>query len=201
MRGLLTASVLLALTACGEPQTVLAVQTASGAPAPPTASAATEATLAVDGWETSVAAYAGIGSTAPEFSALHPNGDMFTREALRGRWTIVGFDAFDTSMEEERTFLAALNSAVDQDPDLTFLQVFRMPPGVTAPRVTKWPSVADDGKAATAFGVAATPAYLLIGPDLTIEAYRGALSATPEDGIKPVIWGVSEIRKQVAAPG
>ena len=44
------------------------------------------------------------------------------------------------------------------------------------------------------------PAYILVGPDLTIEGYRGALSATPDDGIKSVIRGVAEIRKQVAAP-
>jgi hypothetical protein len=39
-----------------------------------------------------------------------------------------------------------------------------------------------------------------VGPDLNIEAYRGPLSATPDDGIKSVIRGVAEVRKQIAAP-
>jgi hypothetical protein len=63
-----------------------------------------------------------------------------------------------------------------------------------------WPHVTDDGTIARALSISTTPAYLLIGPDLTIEAYRGALTATPDDGIKSVIRGVAEIRKQVAAP-
>jgi hypothetical protein len=45
-----------------------------------------------------------------------------------------------------------------------------------------------------------SPAYLLVGPDLNIEAYRGALSAMPNDGIKSVIRGVAEVRKQISAP-
>jgi hypothetical protein len=57
-----------------------------------------------------------------------------------------------------------------------------------------------DGKIAMAYRVSAFPTYFLIGPDLTIEAGRGELSATPEDGIKPVIKGYAEIRKQVASP-
>ena len=51
-----------------------------------------------------------------------------------------------------------------------------------------------------ALAAPALPAYLLIGPDLTIEGYRGALTATPDNGIKSVIQGVSEVRKQIAAP-
>ncbi len=201
MRGLIAASGFFAIAACGQPPTGAAPQ-AQGAAAASVESGATpiEAKLAVPGWETDAAAYVGMGTTAPAFTGAYADGTAFSHESLRGRWTILGFDAFDTSSEDEKTFIAALNSAADQDPDLDFLQVFEMPTDVTAPRVTKWPSIADKGEAAEAFGLASTPAYLLIGPDLTIEGYRGALSSTPEDGVKPVFRGVHEIRKQIAAP-
>lgn len=198
MRALLTASAVLALSACGQPP----ADSVTPQPAPPAASATSPATprAAVEGWETDVAAYPLIGATTPDFSGVRANGDALTRDSLRGRWTILGFGAFDTSTPDETTFIMALNSAVDQDPDLDFLQVFRLPPDVTAPRVSPWPSVSDDGKIIEAFSVATTPAYLLIGPDLTIEGYRGALSVSPDDGIKPVIRGVADIRKQISAP-
>jgi hypothetical protein len=48
--------------------------------------------------------------------------------------------------------------------------------------------------------VTSAPVYLLIGPDLTIEGYRGQLASTPDDGIKSVIKGYAEIRKQIASP-
>lgn len=201
MRGLLAASTFLALAACGQPPTEPAPP-AQGAAASPVEGSTTpiEAKVAVPGWETDAAAYIGMGTTVPPFSGASADGTAFSHESLRGRWTILGFDAFDTSSEDEKIFIAALNSAADQDPELDFLQVFKMPPDVTAPPVTKWPSIADNGAAAEAFGLASTPAYLLIGPDLTIEGYRGGLSATPEDGVKPVFRGVHEIRKQIAAP-
>jgi hypothetical protein len=63
-----------------------------------------------------------------------------------------------------------------------------------------WPTIADEGTLAPELRIETMPSYLLIGPDLTIEGYRGALSETPDNGIKSVIQGVAEIRKQVAAP-
>lgn len=200
MRHVLAASAVLALAACGQPP--------AETPAPPTAEAATpepelpaaRTRTPVAGWEVASASYPGIGATLPEFSGVRLTGEAITRETLRGRWTIIGFDGFDTTSDAEKTHVSALNSAVDQDPDLDFLQVYRMPEGVTAQRVSKWPSISDDGSTFAALGVTQTPAYLLVGPDLTVEAWRGALSENPTDGIKPVIMGVHEIRKQVAAP-
>jgi hypothetical protein len=200
MRHVLAASAVFVLAACGQPPAETpaspAVEAATPEPAPPAAR-----TLAlVEGWEVASLSYPGIGSSLPEFSGARLTGEAVTRETLRGRWTILGFDGFDTTSDAEKTHVSALNSAVDQDPDLDFLQVYRMPEGVTAQRVSKWPSISDDGSIFTALGVTQTPAYLLVGPDLTVEAWRGALSENPTDGIKPVIMGVHEIRKQVAAP-
>jgi hypothetical protein len=154
----------------------------------------------IEGWETDFTAYASIGSALPNFSGPQSGGPDLTQEALRERWTILGFASFDTDSDAEIRFVTALNSAVDQDPDLDLLQVYRADTNASAARVTPWPSLADDGTIAALFGVNTTPTYLLIGPDLTIEGYRGALSKTPDDGIKSVIRGIAEIRKQVTAP-
>jgi hypothetical protein len=197
---LITLAAVLSLAACGQPP--------AETPVPPPAEVATPEpelpaarTLApVEGWEVASASYPGIGSSLPEFSGARLTGEAVTRETLRGRWTILGFDGFETASDAEKTHVSALNSAVDQDPDLDFLQVYRTPADVTAPRVSKWPSISDDGSITTALGVTQAPAYLLIGPDLTVEAWRGPLSENPSDGIKPIIQGVHEIRKQISAP-
>ncbi len=203
MRHALAATAFIALAACGQPPAeptappvaqTLAAEEAPAAPVP------ARTRTPVEGWEVASAPYPGIGATLPEFSGARLTGEAITRETLRGRWNIIGFDAPDTKTDAEVTHISALNSAVDQDPDLDFVQVYRMPEGVTAQRISKWPSISDDGSIFAALGVTQTPAYLLVGPDLTVEAWRGALSVNPTDGIKPVIMGVHEIRKQAAAP-
>jgi len=199
MRHVLIASVLIALAACGQPPAEPPPTPVAEAPAAQELPAA-PARAPVEGWETASPVYSGIGSSLPEFSGARLTGETVTRETLRGRWTILGFDAFDTTSDAEKTHVSALNSAADQDPDLDFVQIYRLPASVTAPRVSQWPSISDDGSITAALGVTQTPAYLLIGPDLTVEAWRGALSMNPTDGIKPVIWGIAEIRKQVSAP-
>jgi hypothetical protein len=185
----------LSLAACGQPPSTESATVAPTEQAPAKVRAAS-----VEGWKTDLTDHGMIGSSIPAFTLKQADGTELTQENLRDRWTILGFATSETTSEDETRFIAALNSAVDQDPDLDFLQIHRPPPEATAPRVTPWPSVRDEGGTATAFGITETPAYLLIGPDLTIEGYRGALSASPDDGIKSVIRGVAEIRKQVASP-
>ena len=163
----------------------------------------------VEGWQTDSASYAMLGGTAPNFSLDRVGGGKVTQEDLRSRWTILGFwNATVAGIEEEKTYIQALNSAADQDPDLDFLTVYlpldAAPTDVAtwfANNGGAWPTLTGKNDTATLFTIQKTPAYLLIGPDLTIEAYRGALSTTPDDGIKSVIRGVAEIRKQIVAPG
>lgn len=162
----------------------------------------------VEGWQTDPAAYAMLGSTIPAFSLDRVGGGKVTQDNLRNRWTILGFwNATVAGIENESNFIQALNSAADQDPDLDFLTVYlKLDAAETdvakwlANNGGAWPTLIDKGGANTLFSIQQTPAYLLIGPDLTIEGYRGALAATPDDGIKSVIRGVAEIRKQIAAP-
>jgi hypothetical protein len=187
---------LFALAACGQPPTTKTAKPSAPNEERVSPRLAAAPSVPVEGWETDPFVFSRIGSTLPAFKSGQPNRPELTQENLRGRWTIIGFATPDATSEKESTFIAALNSAADQDPDLDFLQVNRAPAGVAS----AWPTIVDDGTIMAGTGIEKTPAYLLVGPDLTIEGYRGALSETPDDGIKSVIRGVTEIRKQIAAP-
>lgn len=197
MRTILFAASLIALAACGQPP----ADTAQAPPAPaPTAVAQPATTAGVDGWEIDMTAYGKIGSVLPAYSVKQANGTDATAETLRGHWTILGVWPDTGATPDEANFAAALSSAADQDPDLDVLIVQQKHEGAAPATPPQWPVLTDDGTVARAIAAPALPAYLLIGPDLTIEGYRGALTGTPDDGIKSVIKGVADIRKQVAAP-
>ena len=196
MRGLLTASAFLALAACGQPPTT--DQPAAPAPTESKAEATPAPVAAVEGWQVGAAAYSLMGSTLPPISGEKMYGEAFSSASLRDRWTILGVWADGTPPAEEATYAAALASAADQDPDLDVLILYTA--ADAAPGNSVWPRTTVSEAMIAALDLPETPAYLLIGPDLTIEGYRGALSATPEDGVKPVFRGVHEIRKQIAAP-
>lgn len=161
--------------------------------------------IPVEGWQST---HALVGSAAPDFSLQKVGGGTVSRDQLRGRWTILGFwNATLAGIEDEVRYLRALNSAVDQDPDLDLLTIHLKRDAAESDVAgwfannggDPWPTLIGEGETALPFQIIAPPAYLLIGPDLTIHAYRGALSADP-DGIKSVIRGIAEIRKKIASP-
>lgn len=193
MRASIIAIAISALAACGQPPAETPPEVAAAEATEPTAAPGPSA--GVDGWEIDMTAYDKIGAQLPAFTVKTADGAATTSDTLRGRWTIIGVWPAAGAPEGEDNFAAALVSAAGQDPDLDVLMIH--PAAATHP----WPVMIDEGGAATtALALPASPAYLLVGPDLTIEGYRGALTATPDDGIKSVIQGVAEVRKQIAAP-
>lgn len=196
MRFMLFAASIAALGACGQ----VPADNVEAKPATEAIAAVAPAgpSKGIDGWEIDMTAYGKIGGAVPAFAGKLADGTEVTAERLRGRWTIIGVWPSDAVPPEEPSFAAALNSAVDQDPALDLLMIHPKPEG-DAPK-HPWPTLLDEGQIIASFALPASPAYLLVGPDLTIEGYRGALSASPDDGIKSVVRGVAEIRKQVAAP-
>jgi hypothetical protein len=205
MRSFALAAACLALAACQKepvPDQIPAMAPKAAASGPSDAAASD-----VEGWETRQTAYAFLGAVAPDFKAKKLGGGEVSQRDLRGHWTILGFWSApnEDGAKEEMRYIGALNSAANQDPDLDFLSVYLE--GSSDFDIQKWfagdsawPTLLDDGKLGDIFSIEKTPAYLLIGPDLTIEGYRGALTSTPDDGIKSVIRGVAEIKKQIAAP-
>ena len=195
-----------ALAACEKPPATTAAPAATYSAASPIEAPASRVASA-EGWQTTTAAHPLIGQTAPDFLLQKVGGGSVSREQLRGRWTILGFwNATLAGVEEETRYIRALNSAVDQDPDLDLLTIY-LKLDAAGTDIGKWfannggdpwPTLVDEGGADDAFGIGVLPAYLFIGPDLTIHAWRGALS-DDTDGIKPMIRGVAEIRKQLAS--
>ena len=174
--------------------------TAQEAAQPVATAVAPARTAGIDGWEIDMTAYSKVGTVLPAYVVKQPNGTDATPEALRGHWTILGVWPDVGATADEANFAAALSSAADQDPDLDVLIVQPRHEGAAPATQPQYPVLIDDGTISKALAAPARPAYLLIGPDLTIEGYRGALTATPDNGIKSVIQGVSEVRKQIAAP-
>lgn len=171
------------------------------APSQPSAATVEPArTAGIDGWEIDMTAYSKVGTVLPTYSVKQPDGSNATPEALRGHWTILGIWPDVGATPDEANFATALSSAADQDPDLDVLILQQKHEGSAPTTPPHWPVLIDDGTISKAIAAPALPAYLLVGPDLTIEGYRGALTATPDDGIKSVIRGVAEVRKQIAAP-
>jgi hypothetical protein len=204
MRGFAFVAALLALAACQKEPVPDSSATAPETAAPP--GAATRQATAVEGWETARSAHLLLGATLPGFTAKRLGGGETTQEDLRNRWTVLGFwSGSGEGAKEEMRYIGALNSAANQDPNLDFLSVYLAGDGSFDVQkwgsgAEAWPTVIGDAAMTDSFGIEGAPAYLLVGPDLTIEAYRGALTKTPDDGIKSVIRGVAEIKKQIAAP-
>ena len=211
-----SALLLLALAACQKTEPAPPPPLASVPPAMPVAaSSPTARPTPVLGWTTDGGDFLLLGRQAPAFTAKLAAGGETNLEKLRDHWTIVSFFT-EYPLDKpfvDASYVQALNSAAGQDPDLDFLAIALPAPASAVPdgpeKLKAWfgrnggafPIVRDtDGKISSAFGVMDTPMYLLIGPDLTIEAVRGPLSETPDNGIKDVIRGVAEVKKQIANP-
>jgi hypothetical protein len=167
-------------------------------PQPDTAAGA----ASVEGWDGSGAAK--LGKPLPEFELQKVGGGKVEASSLRGRWTVLAlWSASDAASLADEDYIRAVVSAADQDPDLDFLSVHIKTDAAADPAKSfkgkPWPTLLADDKALQSFGVSTLPVYLLVGPDLVIEASRGALAKAP-DGIKPMFRGIAEVRKQVSAP-
>jgi hypothetical protein len=198
----------LLVSACGEPPPTgpaaegpAAAPSASGEASPPLPAAV--ASEPIEGWDN--AATSLLGKPLPGVELSKTDGSKMQAEDLRGRWTVVAlWSASNAVSIADETYIRSVISAADQDPDLDFVSVHVKTDAAADPQKlfkgNPWPTVLADDKAMQTFGVSALPAYLLVGPDLTIEASRGALSKTPDNGIKDMFRGISEIRKQIRAP-
>lgn len=185
----------------------------ASSPAPPVTVASP-----IEGWNGKTA---NLPALLPaEFELRGADDELLTGEALRGQWTILALWGLwsEDSLADIR-YMQALRSAVDQDPDLDFMAVHTPDVGLDG-EASEQPygaylslaqGVADQGASfdsgedaggdlAKALGIKNTPTYLLVGPDLAIEAVRGAIAKDETDGIKSMIRGVAQIRSQIASP-
>jgi hypothetical protein len=206
MTPLIGAAALALLAGCGEApqsaQTPEAETAVPAEPAPPSPEAAA-AMASVEGWDGSGTAK--LGKPLPQFELDKLSGGKVSAESLRGKWTVLAlWSASDAASLADEVYIRSVISAADQDPDLDFLSVHVKTDANADPakafKGNPWPTLLADEKALQSFGVSALPVYLLVGPDLVIEASRGALAKTPDDGIKPMFRGIAEVKKQVSSP-
>jgi peroxiredoxin len=148
-----------------------------------------------------------IGRSVPDFSAPLVGGGVLTEEALKGEWSVVQFWGLwceDSLADADHA--AALARAIAQDPKLKFFTLH------LDQRYGRWGSVetffAEEGVSypvaldpqrmvARAFGVRATPTYLVIDPSGVIRAVRHDLrkDSTTEGGVKGLIKDIAELRR------
>ncbi len=158
-----------------------------------------------------------LGKQIPAFSAKLSSGGQITQADLKGRWTIINFwGLFCHDSLNDAAYANALKTALEQDPDVGYLSFHTAPQDYkTSTNKTKifgkWGSVDaffkdkgyseypvaldPDATIRDAFKIIWTPTYLIVGPDLTVEAFRTDLSLDNPNGIKDVVRQIHEVRK------
>lgn len=152
-----------------------------------------------------------LGKAAPSFSAKLVDGTPVTEEAFRGKWTIVDvWGIWCGDCRRDAPLVKALAEKADADPDIDFISL-HTPPNRTRANDAYgaygsvqayfdkegggYKTIIDpDASLREAFKIVWTPSYLLIGPDLTIQAFRTDLSVGSVEGLDKVIAQAKEIK-------
>jgi thiol-disulfide isomerase/thioredoxin len=154
-----------------------------------------------------------LGEAVPAFKASLVGGGEATEEVLRGKWTIVdvwGIWCGDCRRDAE--FVKQLAAQAEADPDIDFLSIHTPPNRERADEAYGqfgsietyfeslgggWPTIVDtDASLREALKIRWTPTYLLVGPDLTVRAFRTDISVGGEGNASRVLDQARAIRKE-----
>ena len=152
-----------------------------------------------------------LGETLPLVEGEMLDGQAFSTAELEGQWTIIDvWGIWCSDCMADAPYVAALAVAVDQDPDLNFLSIHTPPSAERADEAYgkfgsverffenkgySYPTVHDtDASLRDGLMIDWTPTYLLIGPDLTVEAFTTDLSVAGDQPVKDLLAAVAEIR-------
>lgn len=155
--------------------------------------------------------YARLGKPFPAFRALTFDGRPVTEKSLRGAWTIVDvWGIWCVDCRRDAPLLRKLAGLADADPDIAFVsihvpasrsraaQAFGPFPSIEAYFAKEgggFPTIVDaDGALREALEIAWTPTYLLVGPDLTIHAFRTDLSVGDDANVATALAEAKAIR-------
>ncbi|MBU6318323.1 MAG: TlpA family protein disulfide reductase [Alphaproteobacteria bacterium] len=156
--------------------------------------------------------YAMLGKAAPAFSAASFGGGRVTQEIFRGKWTIVDiWGVWCGDCRVDAPIVEALARDLSADPELSFLSIHSPPSreradeaygqfgsleAYFAARGRSYPTAVDtDGAIRDALAITWTPTYLLVGPDLTIRAFRTDLSVGGESAAQDALAEARSIRQ------
>lgn len=156
-----------------------------------------------------------VGQKVPAFTAPVFGGGEATEEVFRGKWTVVDFwGVWCGDCRRDAPFVRELVQALKDeagkaDQPVQFLSIHTPPSRArAAEQFGKFgsletyfaneggaiPTVIDtDAGLREAFRIVWTPTYLLVGPDLTIRAFRTDLSVGGEGNVKTALGEVKGI--------
>lgn len=160
--------------------------------------------------------YALLGQKLPAFTAPTSDGGTFSSEDLN-RWTVIDvWGVWCGDCVADGPYVAALERAIAQDPDLDFVSLHTPASALrTSPEELykkygsldgyfeaagyRLPSVVmdEDASIRNALQITWTPSYLLVSPDGVVRAFRTDLSVDEDQPVKTFLRNVAEVRKEV----
>jgi len=152
-----------------------------------------------------------IGQKVPAFSAELFGGGAVNQDVFKDKWTIVDvWGIWCGDCRRDTPLVRDLHQLAEADPELEFISLHTPPNRARAAEAYGsygsiaayfasegggYPTIVDkDASVREALKIVWTPTYLLIGPDLTIHAFRTDLSAGDEAGPARVIEQAKAIR-------
>lgn len=156
--------------------------------------------------------YAFLGEKLPAFSGTMLSGEEFSSDQLEGQWTVIDiWGLWCGDCMADAPYVAALATAISQDPDLTFMSIHTPPNAQRADEAYgKYDSVQSYFNSAgysyatlldtnasirDTLDIAWTPSYLLIAPDGTVQGFRSELSAADGEPVKDFMRDIAEVKK------
>lgn len=151
-----------------------------------------------------------LGQPLPSFAVTLVDGTPVTEEIFKGKWTIVDvWGIWCGDCRRDAPLVRALAQKADADPTIDFISLHTPPNRARAAEAYgaygsveayfakeggAYPTIVDkDASLREAFKIVWTPSYLLIGPDLTVRAFRTDLSVGTEAGLDKVIRQAKDI--------
>lgn len=155
--------------------------------------------------------YALLGRKLPAFTAQLVGGEPVTEDVFRGKWTIVDvWGIWCGDCRRDAPLVRTLSDLAAADPFIDFISLHTPPNRKRAEEAYGaygsveayfekegggYPTILDkDASLREAFQIVWTPTYLLVGPDLTVEAFRTDLSVGDAAGLASVIDRARAIR-------
>lgn len=154
-----------------------------------------------------------LGETLPAFSGPLNGGGTFSSNDLEGQWTVIDvWGLWCSDCMADARYVAALASAIAQDPDLSFLSIHTPPSAARADEsYGRYGSVQayfdekgysyatlldEDASIRETLSIAWTPSYLLVAPDLTVQGFRSELAAADGEPVKDFLRDIAEVKAE-----
>ncbi|MFN3911268.1 TlpA family protein disulfide reductase [Hyphomonas sp.] len=159
--------------------------------------------------------YALLGQKLPAFTAPRADGSVFDSTAI-SEWTVIDiWGVWCSDCIADGPYVAALERAIAQDPDLDFLSIHVPASAARATPDEMWgkygsleayftsagyrlPTAIDlDGSLRETLKISWTPSYLLVSPDGIVRGFRTDLSVAGSEPVKDFLRDVARVKGEV----